>query len=350
MPNLRAAEPAPISVRKLSKSYDAFRALNDVDLDVAAGEFVTLLGPSGSGKSTLLMAIAGFVRPDRGHVFMAGQDLVRLPANKRNIGVVFQNYALFPHMDVIHNVGFPLRVRNVAGDAIRRRAAAALETVRLSGFETRRVVDLSGGQRQRVALARAMVFEPRVLLMDEPLSALDKNLREDMQIEIRDLHARLGLTVIYVTHDQREALTLADRIAVMDRGEIVQVDAPEAIYRRPSNAFVAGFIGETVLVPMDEIRRSRGGERVPEQGKVAVIRSEDFRLTDEHGPDGSVAFNGRVRAVVYQGDSWLVQAVTETGRILHARVQQPHRAAIEDLTADAPVTFHIDRAKLHILQ
>ena len=264
--------------------------------------------------------------------------------------MVFQSYALFPHMDVIGNVGFPLRVRRIPPADIRRRASAALDTVRLSGFERRRIAELSGGQRQRVALARAMVFEPRVLLMDEPLSALDKNLREAMQIEIRELHDRLGLTVIYVTHDQREALTLADRIAVMDRGEIVQIDAAEAIYRRPGNAFVADFIGETMLVPMDEIRRARGGERVEQAGSLAMIRAEDIRFSEEGEPGACVAFDARVRTVLFQGDSWLVQTMTDSGRVLQARVQQPHGAVAQGLAPGLAVTLHVERAKLHVLQ
>uniref|UniRef100_UPI002FCA56A5 ABC transporter ATP-binding protein n=1 Tax=Bosea sp. (in: a-proteobacteria) TaxID=1871050 RepID=UPI002FCA56A5 len=211
-----SATALPIAIRRLSKAYGVVPVLDEIDLDVRPGEFLTLLGPSGSGKTTLLMAIAGFLRPDKGSIRFGEREVVRLAPHKREIGMVFQNYALFPHMDVARNVGFPLRLRRVAAAEIARRVEAALEMVQLGGFGGRRIDQLSGGQRQRVALARAIVFEPRIILMDEPLSALDKQLRERMQIELRQLHERLGTTTVYVTHDQREALTMSDRVAILD--------------------------------------------------------------------------------------------------------------------------------------
>ncbi len=239
----------PIAIRQLSKAYGALPVLDGIDLDVRPGEFLTLLGPSGSGKTTLLMAIAGFLRPDRGSIRFGDSEVVRLAPHKREIGMVFQNYALFPHMDVASNVGFPLRLRRVPAGEIARRVEAALEMFQLGGFGRRRIDQLSGGQRQRVALARAIVFEPRIILMDEPLSALDKQLRERMQIELRQLHERLGTTTVYVTHDQREALTMSDRIAILDRGRIARIDTPRAIYDEPGSRFVAEFIGSANLLP-----------------------------------------------------------------------------------------------------
>ncbi|MEO0764248.1 MAG: ATP-binding cassette domain-containing protein, partial [Pseudomonadota bacterium] len=216
----------------------AVHALDSVDLDIRQGEFLTLLGPSGSGKTTLLMVIAGFTRPDSGSLRFGSDEVIRQPPHKRDLGMVFQNYALFPHMSVAGNVAYPLKVRGVGAAEIGPRVEHALETVQLGGFGERRITQLSGGQRQRVALARAIVFEPRILLMDEPLSALDKKLRDHMQIELRHLHEALGMTTVYVTHDQREALTMSDRIAVINHGRLMQLGTPTEIYEAPANRFV----------------------------------------------------------------------------------------------------------------
>ncbi|HVO88812.1 MAG TPA: ABC transporter ATP-binding protein, partial [Casimicrobiaceae bacterium] len=207
-------------------------------------EFLTLLGPSGSGKTTTLMLLAGFEAPTAGEILLEGKPLSRVPPYDRNIGVVFQNYALFPHMSIAENIGFPLSVRGVPASDIARRVERALDMVQLGGYGARKPAQLSGGQQQRVAVARALVFEPKLILMDEPLGALDKQLREQMQLEIRRLHQRLGVTMVYVTHDQSEALTMSDRIAVFHRGRIQQLDTPERMYEYPRNAFVARFIGE----------------------------------------------------------------------------------------------------------
>jgi putative spermidine/putrescine transport system ATP-binding protein len=259
------AAALPITIRQVAKTYGSVHALDHVDLDVKSGEFLTLLGPSGSGKTTLLMVLAGFTRPDSGSVKFGDDEVIRLPPHKRDVGMVFQNYALFPHMDVAANIAFPLRLRKVAPADIARRVEAALETVQLGGYGKRRIDQLSGGQRQRIALARAIVFEPRILLMDEPLSALDKQLREHMQIELRELHDKLGMTTIYVTHDQREALTMSDRIAVIQHGRVMQLDTPRRIYEAPANRFVAGFIGESTFVPVERVNgivcaQADGGE------------------------------------------------------------------------------------------
>ena len=227
------AKSLPLTISGVTKSYGSLKALDNVSIDVKSGEFVTLLGPSGSGKTTLLMVLAGFVRPDSGSVRFGDEEVIRKPPHKRGVGMVFQNYALFPHMNVLNNVAFPLKLRRVAQDEIAERVQGALDLVQLGDLGQRRVDQLSGGQRQRVALARAIVFDPQILLMDEPLSALDKKLREQMQIEIRHLHEKLGRTTVYVTHDQREALTMSDRVAVIDFGQFKQIDAPKDLYERP---------------------------------------------------------------------------------------------------------------------
>jgi putative spermidine/putrescine transport system ATP-binding protein len=317
-----SATALPIAVRRLSKAYGAVPVLDEIDLDVRPGEFLTLLGPSGSGKTTLLMAIAGFLRPDQGSIRFGEREVVRLAPHKREIGMVFQNYALFPHMDVARNVGFPLRLRRVAAAEIARRVEAALETVQLGGFGSRRIDQLSGGQRQRVALARAIVFEPRIILMDEPLSALDKQLRERMQIELRQLHERLGTTTVYVTHDQREALTMSDRIAVLNSGRIARIDTPRAIYDEPGSRFVAEFIGESSFIRAevaDGVCRAAGSviraRLLPvSRGRCTMmLRPERLHLLAAGEGEGMNCFDARVTGAIYQGDTLLVQAALGDG-------------------------------------
>ncbi len=237
-------KPPEDGVRLISvtKRYGAEAVVKDLSLAVAAGEFLTLLGPSGSGKTTTLSMIAGFVLPDEGRVLIAGRDATRAPPRDRGLGMVFQNYAIFPHLDVFGNVAFPLSVRGVPKPEIARRVDEALAMVKLTGFERRYGRQLSGGQQQRVALARAIVAQPPVVLMDEPLGALDKNLRYHMQVEIKEISRRLGMTVVYVTHDQEEALTMSDRIAIMDAGRFVQMGRPRGVYVRPDTEFVARFL------------------------------------------------------------------------------------------------------------
>jgi putative spermidine/putrescine transport system ATP-binding protein len=235
-------------IENITKMYGKFVAVDQVSLDVERGEFLTLLGPSGSGKSTILMMIAGFQNPTSGKILLNGENILFKPSHKRNIGVAFQNYALFPHMTVFDNIAFPLRMRKMSKQDIKENVERVLGQVELTEFRRRYPKQLSGGQQQRVSLARALVFNPPILLLDEPLGALDKKLRETMQLEIKHLHETIGITMVYVTHDQSEALTMSDRIAVLNHGRIEQLGSPIDLYEKPSNKFVADFIGETNLI------------------------------------------------------------------------------------------------------
>jgi len=234
-----------VQFENVQKTYDGKTlVIKNLDLEISRGEFLTMLGPSGSGKTTCLMMLAGFEAPTHGAIIMDGVSLNAVPPHKRNIGIVFQNYALFPHMTVEENVAYPLRIRKLPKAEIKQRVTRALEMIELGGLGTRRPRQLSGGQQQRVALARALVFNPKVILMDEPLGALDKNLRDQMQYEIKHIHEKLGVTIVYVTHDQSEALVMSDRIAVFNDGMIQQISTPSDLYEQPQNTFVAQFIGE----------------------------------------------------------------------------------------------------------
>jgi len=308
----------------IGKTYDGVtRVVDDLHLDVERGEFLTLLGPSGSGKTTTLMLLAGFETPTAGEILLEGKPLSRVPPYQRNIGMVFQNYALFPHMTIAENIGFPLSVRGVPAADIAKRVERALDMVQLGGFGGRRPAQLSGGQQQRVAVARALVFEPKLILMDEPLGALDKQLREQMQLEIRQLHQRLGVTMAYVTHDQAEALTMSDRIAVFHRGRIQQLDTPEQMYEYPKNAFVARFIGENnrlagrleaVTDGRCTIRIAVGDTRIdgtlvePVQNGGAVtvsLRPERVQIRaagNTIGGQPGCRLTGSLREIIYLGD------------------------------------------------
>jgi len=310
---------AIVSMRGVTKSYDGKNlVVRHLDLDVERGEFLTLLGPSGSGKTTTLMMLAGFEAATTGEILLEGRSVTRLPPHRRGIGVVFQNYALFPHMTVAQNLAYPLTVRKIPRAAIGEKVQRALDMVHLAGFDDRRPAQLSGGQQQRVALARALVFEPALVLMDEPLGALDKQLREHMQFEIRALHEQLGVTFVYVTHDQAEALAMSDRIAVFHEGVVQQLDTAEGLYERPHNGFVAGFIGEsnrltgTVRDHRGEEARvslDAGGEvvgRVADAGPagsraLVSLRPERARIL---GPDERAdnTLSGQVRELIYLGD------------------------------------------------
>ncbi|PZX16479.1 putative spermidine/putrescine transport system ATP-binding protein [Palleronia aestuarii] len=302
-----------IRFENVSKAFGSTVVIDDLNLDVRKGEFLTLLGPSGSGKTTTLLMLAGFEAPSGGTILVDGKRIDDLPAHRRGMGVVFQNYALFPHLTVAQNVAFPLQMRGVPRGEIARRVDAALDRVQLRHLSSRKPSQLSGGQQQRVALTRCLVFEPKVILMDEPLSALDKQLRERLQLEIRELYRREGLTVVFVTHDQSEALTMSDRIAVFNRGAIAQIGTPADIYDRPANRFVSEFIGETNLLEAEVTGRGddhldlalEGGPgiRVPgrcEDRAVAVsIRPERLVLD---APELDNHLDATVDDVVYQGN------------------------------------------------
>ena len=271
-----------IEIRGLSKAFGSVKAVDGVDLDINAGEFLTLLGPSGSGKTTVLRMIAGFEDPDTGTINLNGNDITHLPPYERDVNTVFQDYALFPHMDVITNIEYGLRVKKVDKKERRAKALEALEQVRLRGYENRKPSQLSGGQRQRVALARALVNRPSVLLLDEPLGALDLKLRQQMQIELKELQREVGITFIFVTHDQEEALTMSDRIAVFDKGKIQQLDRPAAIYERPSNEFVAGFVGVSNLISGSAAQSLLG------QSGTFTVRPEKIQISDSAGAAGTI--------------------------------------------------------------
>ena len=283
------AEPPAIRVLGLRKNYGPVVALDGVDITIERGEFFTLLGPSGSGKTTLLRLIAGFERPDAGVIELGGRDISGVPPYSRDVNTVFQDYALFPHMTVAENVQYGLRVRRVPKAERREQATRALEMVRLGGLGGRKPTQLSGGQRQRVALARAIVNEPQVLLLDEPLGALDFKLRQEMQIELQHVQREVGITFVYVTHDQEEALAMSDRIAVLSNGRIEQVGTPLEVYERPQTDFVAGFIGISNLIERD--------------GRHMTIRPEKIRLLaeGEEPPPGARVETGRIRDVIYVG-------------------------------------------------
>ena len=269
---------------RVTKAYGDFRALDDVSLEIRAGEFMTLLGPSGSGKTTMLMSIAGFVEPTAGQIRLDGREITALPPEKRNFGLVFQGYALFPHMTVEQNVGYPLKIRGVAREEAREKIRNVLQLIQLEHLARRYPKQLSGGQQQRVALARALVFEPELLLLDEPLSALDRALRKDLQRELKEIHDRVGTTFIYVTHDQEEALSMSDRIAILRDGRIEQLGSPEDLYENPETIFVANFLGKSNFLPA-EIQSKANGELKYSVG------DDVFRLSRQHMPtiDGALS-------------------------------------------------------------
>jgi putative spermidine/putrescine transport system ATP-binding protein len=312
--------PANAFVRfaDVQKTYDGETlVVQNLNLDIARGEFLTMLGPSGSGKTTCLMMLAGFESATHGQIFLDGQPINDVPPYRRDIGMVFQNYALFPHMSVAENVAFPLQVRRLAKADVEVRVGKALDMVRLGAFRHRRPAQLSGGQQQRVALARALVFEPKLVLMDEPLGALDKQLRESMQYEIKHLHEQLGLTVVYVTHDQGEALTMSDRVAVFNEGRIQQLAAPDQLYEAPGNAFVAQFIGENNRL-RGKVRATNGrycevevdgavvqalAVNVGGAGAATTLSLRPERVAlDAIGESHANRFPGRVEELIYHGD------------------------------------------------
>jgi putative spermidine/putrescine transport system ATP-binding protein len=320
-----------LELRRLCKSYGTVRAVDDVSLAIAPGEFMTLLGPSGSGKTTTLAMIAGLTQPSSGSILLDGRPLDPLPPYRRNIGMVFQNYALFPHMTVARNVAFPLEMRGTPAPEIRARVARVLEQVGLATFAQRYPRQLSGGQQQRVALARAMVFEPRILLMDEPLGALDRKLREQMQMEITRLHHELHISIVYVTHDQEEALMMSDRIAVFNHGRIEQAGKPHELYDNPGTVFVAGFLGESNFFNAKVIETDRSWCRLngadlrlvarsnrhlmAGSAAMVAVRPERMRLL---APENATAMEnnakGTVTHVIYLGRSSKYIVRLDSGR------------------------------------
>ena len=351
------------------KHYGEVAAVDDVDLEVGRGEFFTLLGPSGSGKTTCLRMIAGFERPDAGRIELGGDDVTDLPPFDRDVNTVFQDYALFPHMSVGENVAYGLRVKRVARDERRRRTGEALAMVRLEGYEARRPSQLSGGQRQRVALARALVNRPRVLLLDEPLGALDLKLRQQLQVELKRIQQEVGITFIYVTHDQDEALSMSDRIAVMDHGHVIQVGSPHEVYDEPESRFVAGFVGVSNLLelpveavdggvarlrlgPGDSVAVEANGTAVS-KGDTAIvtIRPERIGLHEGSAPqDAGCHAAGVVRESLYAGPtSRFVVALDGGGELMVVR--QNVNTTYEDAEAlrGRPVVLAWDRAYTRLI-
>jgi putative spermidine/putrescine transport system ATP-binding protein len=329
----RARRSIGLKLVDLRKSFGSALAIDGVSLEVAPGEFLTLLGASGSGKSTTLMSVAGFIRPSGGQILIDGCDQTSTPPHRRDIGLVFQHYALFPHLNVARNISFPLEMRKVGKAEIARRVADALRLVRLEGLAERTPGQLSGGQCQRVALARALVYEPAILLLDEPLGALDRNLREEMQVEIRRIQQSLGITTISVTHDQHEAITMSDRIAVMNLGRVEQVGTPAEVYERPRTRFVARFMGATNFVRgtagalsegrrLIEIRCSGAAIRVAHQEGMSghgamdvVVRPERLEVSPVQLPHGN-GWTATVQRLTYTGGSWLIDLTLPSGECL----------------------------------
>lgn len=334
------SDSAQLSAQAIAKRYGTFTALDDIYLDVHPGEFLTLLGPSGSGKTTLLMILAGFLTPSDGRLLKGGEDISRVPAEQRNFGMVFQGYALFPHLSVAENVAFPLRVRKVREPERSRRVEHVLELVGLAEHGRKKPAQLSGGQQQRVAIARALVFEPEVLLLDEPLSALDKNLREQLQAELKRLHRQVGTTFVFVTHDQNEALALSSRIAVFDHGRLVQIDTPTTLYQQPQSRFVAQFIGQMNFFPLEQpcrdgqtVRGQYAGHtlvasstrRHGDAALLIAVRPENMTL----GPaaeviPGANSIPVTLAARTYQGAASVLELLTAQGESLQVSVSQQH--------------------------
>ena len=318
----------------VSRHFGAVRAVDAVDLEIAPGEFFAMLGPSGSGKTTCLRLIAGFEQPTSGHIEIFGETAEGVPPYRRNVNTVFQDYALFPHLNVVDNVAYGLMIKGVGASERRRAADEALALVKLPGFGERKPGQLSGGQRQRVALARALVNKPKVLLLDEPLGALDLKLREQMQEELKSLQRALGITFVFVTHDQGEALSMADRVAVFNEGRIRQIGAPQDIYRRPASRFVADFVGSSNVLPPDVTERLGGGPR------WASLRPEALRVAT--AGDG---LRARVKGSAFLGATTRL-ALDASGLALHAIL--PGGAAVPADGAEVRLSF--DRADLHVME
>jgi len=353
-----------LQIQALRKDYGIVTAVQEVNLTVERGEFMTFLGPSGSGKSTTLYILAGFENPTAGDILLDGRSLISTPSHKRNIGMVFQRYTLFPHLSVGENIAFPLKVRRLGKAEIDAKVARMLKLVRLEGFEDRKPAQMSGGQQQRVALARALAYDPPVLLMDEPLSALDKKLREEIQHEIRRIHQETEVTILYVTHDQEEALRLSDRIAVFSRGVIDQIGTGPELYANPATRFVAEFVGDSDFVGC-RIVAAQGGRAdiaigssairgVPLHGPGAaggtaalMLRPERLSLTRGAGAQGGANLAATVTDITFLGSNIHVAAAAETGEALSVRLPFGHEAASRISRGDA-ITLGFDPASAHV--
>ena len=345
----QAVNGVPVVFDQVEKRFGSVRALDPITLNIRAGEFLTLLGPSGSGKTTLLNIAAGFLSPDSGQVLLGGRDITNVPPRQRNIGMVFQNYALFPNLDVFENVAYGLKVRKYPASKIRARVAEAMAMVQLEGYDNRAIHQLSGGQQQRVALARAMVIEPDVLLMDEPLGALDRQLRKHVQLEIRRLHLQAPRTTISVTHDQEEALVMSDRVAIMSQGRVEQIGAPHDLYAAPKNVFVARFLGESNLLPVTihgiesgrtsfAIDGVEGLWSIPEHGGTPVAGRAFLLVRPESvlvAGTGQPSIPARIAEIVYLGELTATRLVLGTGQEIWMRAMGPSLAGIGDTLAIA---------------
>jgi putative spermidine/putrescine transport system ATP-binding protein len=343
MPSAMPLSSPAISFRGVARHFGAVRAVDGVDLDIAPGEFFAMLGPSGSGKTTCLRLIAGFEQPTAGHIEIFGETVEGVPSYRRPVNTVFQDYALFPHMNVLENVCYGLMIRKVDRTEREKLGREALSLVKLAAMETRKPGQLSGGQRQRVALARALVVRPKVLLLDEPLGALDLKLREEMQSELKTLQRSLGLSFVFVTHDQGEALSMADRVAVFNDGRIVQVGSPEEIYERPRTRFVADFVGGSNVIEPPAVKEWTG------TAKPASLRAEKIVLLDNGAaaPDGLVVVEGTVAQVLYQGPVKRIELALPNGTHLSASV--PASSSVTPAEGSR-VRAAFPRSALHLME
>lgn len=345
-----------VRLQGVTKRFDDVCAVDSLDLDIYQGEFLTLLGPSGCGKTTVLRLIAGLETLTAGEIYMNGSRLNGTPPNKRNVNTVFQSYALFPHMTVFENIAFGLRLKQLDRQAIRHQVSEALDLVKLSGLENRRPHQLSGGQQQRVAMARAIVNKPQVLLLDEPLSALDYRLRQEMEIELKRVHRQLGITFVFVTHDQEEAISMSDRIAVMNEGRVEQIGTPIKIYEEPENMFVARFVGEINVFDGHVVNVNNGsavvdihGQRFPVQNRKkaghgdrvrVLLRPEDIQVTRDADKNGRPALSGKVDEVIYKGKTVDLVISLDAGETIN--VTQFFNEDQEDLVYGEGERVHVD--------
>ncbi len=360
--NMAGAKSHDLKLRDLSKKYDQHGeeyAVHDMNLDVVKGEFVSFLGPSGSGKTTTLMMIAGFESLTSGDIEIDGRSIAGFPPEKRNIGMVFQNYALFPKMTVANNIGFPLKMRGISGNERTQAVERLLNLVDLPGYGHRYPRQLSGGQQQRVALARALVFGPNILLLDEPMGALDRKLREQLQMELKKLQRSLGITTIYVTHDQEEAMVLSDRIVIMDQGKVQQVGTPSEVYYQPANSFAAKFLGVANMIAGEVVRESRAGgigkaavagaelhfysaNAVPKGAKVDLFLRPECIALDGHG-DGADKLEGKIESAIFVGEATRVTVRLSDGTLMN--VTNSNSSGFVEFAVGNDVTLSWDRGR-----